>query len=122
MNMMFIWKDQKFHVSNVDGLAEMHNDKLKGKKLSLRDKQHILWKHYTSLKDTNKKVICSQDLYNKMNDKQRSYIIFVQNPANPSEVRARANSWFYVGFTKAKATNSIIRYSGLSRKFKIIDS
>ena len=75
MNMMFIWKDQKLHVSNVDGLAEMHNDKLKGKKLSLRDKQHILWEHYTSLKDTNKKVICSQDLYNKMNDKQRSYII-----------------------------------------------
>ena len=74
--MIFIWKDKKFYGSNADGLAEMYNDKLKGKKLSLSDKHHILWKHYTSLKDTNKKVICSQDLYNKMNEKQRSYIIF----------------------------------------------
>ena len=33
-----------------------------------------------------------------------------------------AKSWFHVSFPKAKATNSIIIYSGLSRKFKIIDS
>ena len=57
-----------------------------------------------------------------MNDKQRSYIIFVQNPAKPNEVHVRANFWFYVGFAKVKATRSIIRYSSLSRKFKIIDS
>ena len=42
----------------------MYNDKLKEKKISLSNKQHMLRKHYTSLKDTNKKVICSQDLYN----------------------------------------------------------
>ena len=70
----------------------------------------------------NKKVICFQDLYNKMNDMQRSYIIFVQNPAKPNEVHVRANSWFYISFAKGKATNSIIRCSGLLRKFKIIDS
>ena len=122
MNMIFIWKDKKFYGSNADGLAEMYNDKLKGKKLSLSDKHHILWQHYTSLKDTNEKVIRSQNLYNKMNIKQRSYIIFVQNPAKPNEVHIRANSWFYVGFSKAKATHSIIRYSGLSRKFKITDT
>ena len=29
---MFIWKDKKFYGSNVDGLAEMYNDELKGKK------------------------------------------------------------------------------------------
>ena len=29
MNMMLIWKDKKFYESNVDGLAEMYNDKLK---------------------------------------------------------------------------------------------
>ena len=61
---MFIWKDKKFYGSNVDDLAEMYNDKLKEKKISLSNKQHMLRKHYTSLKDTNKKVICSQDLYN----------------------------------------------------------
>ena len=85
----------------------MHNNILKGIKLSLRNKQDILWKHYTSLKDTNEKVICFQDLYNKMNDKQRSYIIFVQNTANLREVHVRANSWFYIGFTMAKAYNQI---------------
>ena len=57
-----------------------------------------------------------------MNIKQRSYVIFVQNPAKPNEVHIRINSWFYVGFSKAKATHSIIRYSGLSRKFKITDT
>ena len=70
----------------------MYNNKLKKKKLSLSDKQHILWKHYTSLKDTNEKVICSQDLYNKMNDKQKSYIILVENPEEGNEVHSRANS------------------------------
>ena len=105
--MMFTWKDKKLYGSNVDGLAEMHNNILKGIKLSLRNKQDILWKHYTSLKDTNEKVICFQDLYNKMNDKQRSYIIFVQNTANLREVHVRANSWFYIGFTMAKAYNQI---------------
>ena len=103
MNMIFTWKDQKFYGNNVDGLAEMYNDKLKEKTLSLSHKQQILWKHYTSLRDTNEKVICSQDLCNKMNDKQRSYIIFVQNPAKPNEVHARASTWFYVGLAKAKA-------------------
>ena len=100
----------------------MYNDKLKGKKLCLSDKQHILWKHHTSLKDTNEKVICSQDQYNKMNDKQRSDINFVQNPAKLNEVHVKPNSWFYVGFAKAKAINTIIIYSDLLRKFKIIDS
>ena len=119
---MFIWKDKKFYGSNVDGLAEMYNDELKGKKLCLSDKQDILWKHHTSLKDTNEKVICSQDQYNKMNDKQRSDINFVQNPAKLNEVHVKASSGFYVGFAKAKATNSIIIYSNLLRKFKIIDS
>ena len=32
MNMMFIWKDQKFYRSNANGLAEMYNDILKEKK------------------------------------------------------------------------------------------
>ena len=50
-----------------------------------------------------------------MNDMQRSYIIFVQNPSKPNEVHVRANSWFYISFAKGKA-------SGLLRKFKIIDS
>ena len=45
--------------------------------------------------------------YNKMNDKQRSYIIFVQNTANLREVHVRANSWLYIGFTMAKAYNQI---------------
>ena len=67
-------------------------------------------------------MICSQDLYNKLNDKQRSYIIFVQNPTKPNEVHVRANSWFYVGFAKTKASSIITRYSCLLRKFKIIDS
>ena len=67
-------------------------------------------------------VIGSQDLYSKINNKQRGYIIFVQNLAKPNEVHVRVNSWFYIGFAKAKATHSIITYSGLSRKFKIIDS
>ena len=31
MNMMFTWKDKKVYGSNVDGLAEMYNDQLKGK-------------------------------------------------------------------------------------------
>ena len=31
MHMMFIWKDKRFYGSNVDGLAEMYNEKLKGK-------------------------------------------------------------------------------------------
>ena len=66
-------------------------------------------------------MICSGDLYNKMNDKQRSYIIFVQNPTKPNEVHVRANYWFYFGFAKAKATRSILRYSSLLRKFKIFD-
>ena len=57
-----------------------------------------------------------------MNDKQTGNIIFVQNSAKPNEVNIRANPWLYVGFEKAKATHSIIRYSGPSRKFKIIDS
>ena len=83
MNTIFIWKDQKLYGNN---------GKIKEKTLSLSDRQHILWKHYTSLRDTNEKVICSQDLCNKMNDKQRSYIIFVQNPAKPNEVHARANT------------------------------
>ena len=113
MNRIFIWKDQKFY---------SNNGKVKEKTLSFSDRQHILWKHYTSLRDTNEKVICSQDLCNKMNDKQRSYIIFVQNPAKPNEVHARANTWFYVGLAKAKATNSLTRYSYLLRKLKITDS
>ena len=96
----------------------MYSDK--GKKYYPLATNNILWKHYTSLKDSNKMVIGSQDLYSKMNNKQRGYIIFVQNLAKPNEVYVRANSWFYVGFAKAKATHSIIRYSGLSRKFKII--
>ena len=33
----------------------MYNDKLKEKKIPLSNKQHMLRKHYTSLKDTNKK-------------------------------------------------------------------
>ena len=33
MNTMFVWKDKKFYGGNVDGLAEMCNDKLKGKKI-----------------------------------------------------------------------------------------
>ena len=44
----------------------------------------------------------------------------MQNPAKSNEVHVRANSWFYVGFAKVKATRSIIRYNGLSRKFKMI--
>ena len=83
MNTIFIWKDQKLYGNN---------GKIMEKTLSLSDRQHILWKHYTSLRDTNEKVICSQDLCNKMNDKQRSYIIFVQNPAKPNEVHTRANT------------------------------
>ena len=82
----------------------------------------IFYGDYTSLKDINEKVICSQDLYNKMNKKQISYINVAQNPVKPNEVHVRANSWFYAGFARVKATNSIIRYSVLSRKFKIIDS
>ena len=57
-----------------------------------------------------------------MNDKQRSYIIFVQNPTKANEVHVRANSWFYVGFAKTKTSSIITRYSCLLRKFKIIDS
>ena len=53
---------------------------------------------------------------------KEAILFFVQNPAKPNEVHIRANSWFYVGFSKAKATHSIIRYSGLSRKFKITDT
>ena len=65
MNMVLIWKDKKLYGSNVDRLAEMYNDRLKKKKISLSDKKHILWKHYTSLKDTNEKLTCSQDLTTK---------------------------------------------------------
>ena len=52
----------------------------------------IFYGDYTSLKDINEKVICSQDLYNKMNNKQISYINVVQNPVKPNEVHVRANS------------------------------
>ena len=41
MNTMFVWKDKKFYGGNVDGLAEMCGDKLKGKKFSLSNKQHM---------------------------------------------------------------------------------
>ena len=58
-NMMFIWRDGQFYGSNVDGLAEIYNDSLKGKKLlSPDEKYNILWKHYNSLKDISKKTIC----------------------------------------------------------------
>ena len=67
-------------------------------------------------------MISSQDLYSNVNNKQRSYIIFLQNPARQNEVHIRATSWFYIGFAKAKAINSIIRCSRLSKKFKIIAS
>ena len=73
--MMFICKDGRFNGSNVNVLAEMYNDKLKEKRLlPFSDKQNILWKHYASLKDTNEKVICSQDLYSKMNYKQKAIL------------------------------------------------
>ena len=121
--MMFICKDGRFYGSNVNVLAEMYNDKLKEKRLlPFSDKQNILWKHYASLKDTNEKVICSQDLYSKMNYKQKSYIIFMQDSIRLNVVHVRAKSYFYVGFAKKKAADSIIRYSSLLRKFKIIDS
>ena len=49
MNMLFIWKDGRFYGSNIN-MEEIYNDYLKEKRLlSLSDKQHILWKHYTSL-------------------------------------------------------------------------
>ena len=57
-----------------------------------------------------------------MNNKQRSYIIFLLCLIKPDLVHVRANFWFYVGFVKAKSAGSIIRYSNLSRKFKIIDN
>ena len=47
--------------------------KLKEKRLlSLSNEENILWKHYTPLKYTNEKVICSPDLYSKMNNEQKS--------------------------------------------------
>ena len=62
------------------------------------------------------------DPYSKVNNRQISYIIFVQNPASPNEVHVRATYWFNIGFAKAKAIDSIIRYSGLSKRFSIIGS
>ena len=117
MTVMFIWK----YGNNVDDLAEMYNDKLKKKRsLRLSDKQYILSEHYTSLKDTNEKVICCQDVYSKMNNKQKSYIVFIKDLIRADVVQVSANSWFYDA--RAKATDGTIRYSHLLRKFKIIDS
>ena len=43
LKLIFIWKDGRFYGSNIDRLAEMHNDKLKEKRLvSLSNKQQIL--------------------------------------------------------------------------------
>ena len=121
--MMFIRKDGRFYGSKVNVLTEMYNDKLKEKRLlPFNDKQHILQKHYTFLKDTNEKVICSQDLNSKINNEQKGYILFIQDLIRLNVMHVRAKSQFYVGFAKVKLTDSIIRYSGLLRKLKIIDS
>ena len=81
MNTMFVWKDK--NSMEVMSTALQKCVMIKGKNYPLAISN--IWK-YTSVKDTNKKVICSQDLYNKMDDKHRSYFIFVQNPAKLNEV------------------------------------
>ena len=61
--------------SNVNSLAELYNDKLKTKKLlSPDEKYNILWKH-NSLKDI-KTLICSENAWDKMNDKQKTLYYF----------------------------------------------
>lgn len=61
--------------SNVNGLAEIYNDKLKTKKLlSPDEKYNILWKH-NSLKYI-KTLICSESVWDKMNDVQKTLYYF----------------------------------------------
>ena len=47
---------------------------------------------YFSLKDNNEKVISSQDLYSKMNNKQTGYLIFIRDWIRPNVMQVRGDS------------------------------
>ena len=83
MNMTFTWKDRQFYVSPT-GFIEQYNEALKKKPvLNLSEKTNILSEYYNTLNDVNERVICSEDVWWKMNNKQKSYVFFIQNKNNP---------------------------------------
>ena len=50
---------------------------------------------------------------------KKSYIIFIESRDHENIVHMKSNAVFYIGFAKAKAPRSIIKYCSLLRKFRI---
>ena len=104
------------------GYIEKYNEALKEKPvLSLTEKQNIIGKYYNTLNDVNAKLTCSEDAWQIMNNKQKSYIFFVQNKTYMQDVFFRQGVRIFVGFKKVSKKRNIIRYSYPKRYFKIQD-
>ena len=76
--MIFIWVDGQFYGCKT-GFAEKYNEALKKKPiLDFAEKMNIISNYNKILTDVNEKVLCSDEAFQKMNAKQKSYIVFVQ--------------------------------------------